>query len=120
MKAEQAFPEANQSRRDDEGDELVGLGVESETADALPVVAHRPQDAAERRMHDAPNRAAEHDGGTEIVIGKRRVQTVADDALQPVLAAGEIGRLECDFMLGEVKRPRLKVDVAATAHSVYG
>lgn len=78
-------------------------------------------DAVERRLHDAPNRSYAANGDDEIVIGERQAQAVADDALHLVLAAGEIGSLEYRFIeeLGEVKRRRRKVDVAATLQNIH-
>lgn len=94
-----------------------------EDESALLVIAHRVHDAAERRMHDAPNRFICRTTRWRrlIVMGERQAHAVADDALHLVLAADEIGSLEYRFIeeLGEVERQRRKVDVAATPQNVH-
>src|SRR5690242_11213115 len=53
---QQASRKPDNAGRDDEGYQLQTLGVVSETAHALLIVAQRLQHTPERRVDDAPNR----------------------------------------------------------------
>ena len=68
---EQTSAEADESCRQNEGDQLEALGVEAETANALFVVADGLQNTTEWRMGNAPDRihAAQHHCDDEVVIG---------------------------------------------------
>ena len=125
--AEQAAGEARIGRSHDEGRQLVGVNVVADRRRAQRIVADRPQDRADRRMHDAPpddEADEEPEGeigvhgpvGIEPELVRPDVEGRRRHAGQAVLAAGVVGeRAELDEVehLGDRHRDHREIDAGA-------